>query len=262
MPKFCLASDVHLGFGTTTINNTENADCLILAGDVYEFANLSPKSELSYNHIDMFFQHISEQFKQVVYIAGNHEYYGFQIDRGREHINRYLESMNFGNIKFLEKDSIDIDGVMVHAATMWTSFNNGDPVAMHQARYGMNDYRYISKDADTVLTPQIAYNEHMATMEFFKNAVSDGKKCVVVSHHAPLYKCIAPDHSHDALDHAYASDLSEFIMDNPNIAAWCFGHVHGRFDFMCGETRILSNCRGYAKYERIAETFEPFFFTV
>lgn len=262
MTKFCLASDVHLAFGTTTIENTENADCLILAGDIYEFAHLTPKSELSYNSVDEFFNGIADQFKQVVYVAGNHEYYESRIDKGREHINRYLESMNIGNIKFLEKDSIDVDGIKVHGATTWTNFNNGDVQAMLTAEYGMNDYRYISKDEYTVFKPKHAFEEHIESMKFFENAVSDGQKCVIVTHHAPLYSCTDSEHASDALNHAYASNLSDFILSNPNIAAWCFGHVHSRFDFMHGNTRILANCRGYNKYEKIAQTFKPFFFDI
>ena len=262
MTKFCLASDVHLAFGSAFIDNTENADCLILAGDIYEFVNLAPKSELSYNYVDEFFQHISNQFKQVVYIAGNHEYYGYQISRGRQAINRYLESMNIGNIKFLEKDSIDINGIKVHGATTWTNFNNGDAQAMLAAEYGMNDYRYISVDDYSVFKPKHGFEDHINAMQFFDNATKDGNKCIIVSHHAPLYSCVEKHHSSETLNHAYASDLSEFILDRPNIAAWCFGHVHGRFDFKLGDTRILANCRGYSKYEKIAETFKPFFFEV
>ena len=262
MTKFCLVSDVHLGFGNYVIDNTENADCLIMAGDIYELANIFPKSELSYSMIDEFFQHVSSQFKYVVYIAGNHEYYGFRIDAAKERIETYLESMNIQNIKFLDNSSIEINDVLIHGATLWTNFNNGDQLAMMSAQYGMNDYRHISKDSNTVLTPTHAFEMHNKTMQYFEEQVSNGKKCVVVSHHAPLYKCISPDHSHPDLDHAYASDLSEFILDNPNIKAWCFGHVHERFDFMCGDTRILSNCRGYNRYEKIAQSFKPFFFEV
>ena len=262
MTKFCLVSDLHLGFGSVNIDNTENADCLIMAGDIYEFANIHPKSELSYSMIDEFFKHVSDQFKQVIYVAGNHEYYGFRIDKAKDKINDYFESMNIGNIKFINNETVKVNDINVHGATLWTNFNNGDSLAMKNAQWGMNDYRYISKNSNEVFTPQIAFDEHVKSMEFFRNAVSDKQKCVIVSHHAPLYKCISPDHSHDTLDHAYASNLSEFICDNPNIKAWCFGHVHERFDFMCCETRVLSNCRGYNRHERIAQTFKPFFFEV
>lgn len=262
MTKFCLMSDVHLAFGPLAVRNTENADCLILAGDIAEFCELHPKSELSYNKFDDFFSTVSSEFKHVVYIAGNHEYYGFTIEHGKQHINNYLESMNIGNIKFLNNDSVDIDGVMVHGATNWTNFNNGDWSAMESARLRMNDYRYIKNSDDEYLTPTIALQHHLESMNFLRSAVSDNKRCVVVTHHAPLYNCIDSGHSSGDLDHAYASDLGNFILDNNNIAAWCFGHTHGRVDFMCGNTRIMSNCRGYHRYEKISMSFEPKYFEV
>ena len=40
--KIALASDVHLEFGTTSFNNTDNADVLILSGDICVANNFHP----------------------------------------------------------------------------------------------------------------------------------------------------------------------------------------------------------------------------
>ena len=45
------------------------------------------------------------------------------------------------------------------------------------------------------------------------------------------------------------NDLSDFILDNPNISFWNHGHTHFPFDYMIGETRVLCNPRGYLPYE-------------
>ena len=55
----------------------------------------------------------------------------------------------------------------------------------------------------------------------------------------------------------YASDLSDLILDNPQIKFWTHGHIHTQFDYMIGTTRILCNPRGYAGYERRAQEFDP-----
>ena len=56
---------------------------------------------------------------------------------------------------------------------------------------------------------------------------------------------------------AYSSDLSEFILDNPEIKVWTHGHTHDNFDYMIGSTRIICNPRGYKGYEEQAEHFDP-----
>ena len=55
---------------------------------------------------------------------------------------------------------------------------------------------------------------------------------------------------------AYSSDLSEFILDRPQIKLWTHGHTHDPYDYMIGSTRIVCNPRGYIHYEEIADNFE------
>jgi len=55
---------------------------------------------------------------------------------------------------------------------------------------------------------------------------------------------------------AYSSDLSEFILDRPQIKLWTHGHTHHEFDYMIGGTRIVCNPRGYINYEVQADDFK------
>jgi hypothetical protein len=54
----------------------------------------------------------------------------------------------------------------------------------------------------------------------------------------------------------YSSDLSEFIMDHPQIKLWTHGHTHEEFDYMIGSTRIVCNPRGYDGHENRADEFK------
>ena len=54
----------------------------------------------------------------------------------------------------------------------------------------------------------------------------------------------------------YSSDLSEFIMDHPQIKLWTHGHTHEEFDYMMGSTRVLCNPRGYIHYEHQADVWK------
>jgi hypothetical protein len=83
---------------------------------------------------------------------------------------------------------------------------------------------------------------------------------VVVTHHAPSKASIKPRYQGDHLmNGGYSSDLSEFILDNPQIKVWTHGHTHDHFDYMIGSTRILCNPRGYAGYEERSQEFDPGF---
>jgi hypothetical protein len=55
----------------------------------------------------------------------------------------------------------------------------------------------------------------------------------------------------------YASDLTEFILDNENILFWTHGHMHDPSDYMVGQCRVICNPRGYVGYEQRTKEFDP-----
>ena len=54
----------------------------------------------------------------------------------------------------------------------------------------------------------------------------------------------------------YSSDLSEFILDHPEIVLWTHGHTHDPFDYEVGTCRVVCNPRGYYGYETSANDFK------
>lgn len=260
--KFAYCSDLHLDFGSLVIDNTEGADCLILAGDIIEFSQLVPKSDLSYNYVDEFFKNISDQFKQVIWVPGNHEYYGGSIWQGPRIAERYLDKNGFGNIKVVDNGVVYVNDIPVIGTTLWTDLGNANPVVMESVGRSMNDYVHINTkrgDVDVVLRPIDTYNMHMAAIKFLDETITD-VPCIVVSHHAPSFAC--SDYPPSMLDNAYMSNLGDFILDHPSINYWIYGHTHSRIEFDLGETKVMSNCRGYAKYEKMSKTFELKYFEV
>ena len=84
-----------------------------------------------------------------------------------------------------------------------------------------------------------------------------GEKFVVAGHHSPSKLSTHPKYQDDQLmNGAYSSDLSEFILDHPQIKLWTHGHTHHEFDYMIGSTRIACNPRGYIGYEPQADDFK------
>jgi Icc-related predicted phosphoesterase len=263
-----VVSDLHLEFSDINIKNDENCDVLILSGDIMiaqdlhdhpepvvspyaSYAQLGRHQESAQRFRD-FLKRVSFQFPHVIYIAGNHEFYhGKFIDSLRVLRD---ECSKFPNIYFMENDCKKIDNILFIGSTLWTDMNRGDPITLYTVANGMNDYRVIRHDGMgyTKLRPAHTLSRHRHSLEFISNTIKDNpsERVVVVSHMAPSELSINPKYKNDPhMNGAYYSDLSEFILDRPQIALWCHGHVHTPFDYTIGNTRIVCNPRGYEGYE-------------
>lgn len=254
-------SDLHLEFqGQNPIDtsNPEQADVLVLAGDITVAEDLKrwPRADV-YENVDSsrlsaatryreFLDAMAKNYKHVIYVAGNHEFYHGKF---RETLDILAKECieNYGNVHFLENGYVDIDDVRFVGGTMWTNCNNHDPVTMMTLQYGMNDYHTITNDERgfTKLRPVHTMERHAATVEYIRNHLAP--KTVVVTHHAPSFQSVHASYAGDgALNGGYASNLEEFIWDNPDIVYWCHGHMHHEFDYPVGEhARVVCNPRGY-----------------
>ena len=254
--KIALASDIHLEFGEISLENDKNADVLILSGDICVASKFRDKDR-------KFFRQCSERFPKVIYIMGNHEHYNGNFVLSENLLREELE--DFENIHLLEKQSIDIGDYTFVGATIWTDMNKNDPNTLWHVNRVMNDFRIIAHPDGFYerLTPEIVQEVHIDTMEYIQSVVdaNPNGKFVVVGHHAPSKQSIKPRYKGDHLTNgAYSSDLSEFILDRPQIKVWTHGHTHEVFDYMIGTTRVLCNPRGYIYYEDRADDFKLEFY--
>ena len=68
--KLALASDIHLEFGPITLDNTEGADVLVLAGDICvakHFVDGRPTyMQTLAKEYRQFFDHVCKEFPQVI----------------------------------------------------------------------------------------------------------------------------------------------------------------------------------------------------
>ena len=76
------------------------------------------------------------------------------------------------------------------------------------------------------------------------DAERDGTTAVVITHHAPTPRSIAPRFSGSALNPEFASNLERLIA-RYKPALWIPGHMHNSVDISVGETRVLTNPAGY-----------------
>lgn len=181
------------------------------------------------------------------------------------------------NLHILEKQSIEFDDVTFVCGTMWTDFNDGDPSTLMSIAYCMNDFRIVKNslakepintmEGEVLVagkfTPEYAWGEHIKFIDFLNKAIENKSKVVVVTHHGPSKKSIHPKYADDyEMNGGYVSSLEDIIEPNPQIKYWIHGHVHSKFDYTIGETRVLTNPRGYIGHEPIADTFELNYFEV
>jgi len=287
--KIALCSDLHLEFGNIDLQNTENAEVLILSGDICVASKWD-------EDIKQFFANCSERFPHVIYLMGNHEHYNGDFFKTEKILCSHLAE--FLNVYLLEKETKTINDVTFIGGTLWTDMNKEDiktlltmPGIMNDFRRVINSNRKVSqkvpiykKDAegnfvyenkdnmslavidhyehrehDAKFSPEDSVEDHKKMVEHIRS-VTEGKfdqKFVVVGHHAPSKLSTHPKYAREVImNGAYSSDLSEFILDHPQIKLWTHGHTHEEFDYMIGETRIVCNPRGYISYEERADNFK------
>lgn len=241
-----------------------------------------------------FFTRVTFQFKHVVYVLGNHEHYDGDFATTAFKLKSYLAYLP--NLHILDREVFDLEDVRFVGGTMWTDMNKRDPLTMFHIKSMMNDFRTVSNSARKVyrtvplykkgedgkyVTDEKGYyiqegtkkKEENATfspedaVEEFEKFVAFAKlmtepdtkkdKVVMVTHHTPSHQSCHPMYANDQLmNGGYHSDLTEFIMDRPNIKLWVHGHTHEDFDYMVGDTRVVCNPRGYIKYEKRASNFK------
>jgi predicted phosphodiesterase len=276
--KVALCSDLHLEFGTISLENTENADVLILSGDICIINDVRQKDDYNTfgehdksNKIHTFFQECCARFPNVIYIMGNHEYYHGDFGTSLGDLRGHLGYLH--NLHILEKESVEIGDCMFFGGSLWTDMNKADPNTLYTIKGYMNDYRIIrdsSENADgqkrlAKFTPEKSWTEHKETLRVLHESVAShpNEKWIVVGHHAPSKLSTKPQYEDDYIvNGAYSSDLSEFILNHPQIKLWTHGHTHHDFDYMVGDTRVVANPRGYIGYEHQADIFELKYFEV
>jgi predicted phosphodiesterase len=282
--KVAICSDVHLEFGQLVLENTQNAEVLVLSGDICTAIDLRVTdgilSSAKTDRYLEFFGNCSRNFPHVVYIMGNHEHYHGDYATSIGYIKDALKPWE--NIHVLDKEMWELEDHVFIGGTLWTDMNGEDEMTMNHVSRRMNDFQICENsnemvnyrvfdtkdDHETVrfktrpatLSPRHVVEDHKAMMKFIDEtcaSIPPWKTVVVCTHHAPSKGSEHPRYKHDQLmNGAYNSQLDNFILDRSNIKLWTHGHTHEDFDYMIGSTRVVCNPRGYINYEDRADRFE------
>ena len=232
-------SDLHLEF-------TENAkylmqrridavgDILILAGDITYW------SDQYFAH--PFFDKVSDKFKKVYMIPGNHEFYGgFDIS-----ILEKPVKINIRDNVYLVNNIIEtIEGVDFFFTTLWAKIK---PQNVRNVEHGVNDFHLIKYNGETLMAND--FNEFfLQSFHFLDIGLRDSnsKKKVIVTHHCPTQLANDREFWDSPINNAFVVDLYDFIYQNP-IDYWIFGHTHRNMPEVCiNGTKVVSNQLGYVR---------------
>lgn len=227
--KFELVSDLHLEMERERkVFPALGSDVLVVAGDVHVGAA----------NVYRDLVRMAKDYKDLVYVPGNHEYYGTTIAEFNAQLRMLL--VRHPNIHFLNNQFVDIKGVRFIGSTLWTNFRY-NPLAMMAAKTLISDFKQIRG-----FTPEKCAQEFYQSKEFIKYAYESfrGPK-VIVSHFLPATECIHPKFAKENLINNYFSNnLGEWISELEN-TVWVYGHSHDPMDIEIGPCRLVCNPLGY-----------------
>ncbi|WP_282036288.1 metallophosphoesterase [Saccharicrinis aurantiacus] len=173
--QYC--SDIHLEFVQNRLYLEKNpiepkGDILIMAGDITYWG------KKHFKHA--FFNYVSEQFKAVYYIPGNHEFYSGKDLRVLD--NPVYEAIR-ENVFIVNNKMIHIDDVDLICTTLWSEIPDSKTLLIEN---GVSDFHKI-KYRGKKLESKIFNHLHKESLQFIESAISSSNlnKKVIVSHHIP-----------------------------------------------------------------------------
>lgn len=209
----------------------EDTDYFVMAGDIADYKK-------TYTLVD-YLQECNPDLT-IIHINGNHEYYKSYLEKewysykNFHHLNRTMYIDDEQKIVFL-------------GCTLWTNFNNNNPIAMLDAKSGMNDYKYIRwNNGQSKLTPEHIYNLHIGDLKWLQLALTEVPKDytkIVVTHHKPYFN---QGDFLDNLSYCFCSDLiNEITQWKVKPDYWFSGHTHKSDIREIDSVKYISNQYGY-----------------
>lgn len=231
-------SDIHLEYRRATVSIPVISRNLVLAGDI--------GNPFKDNYREFLIK-CSNEYDHTFIIPGNHEYWGCNMDRTDDQMDKVVN--RFSNIYSLKNEVVEAENITFIGCTLWSRIlkepNNrrGDEhnITINNANITWNDLnRLHSNDLQWLTSVLQSY---------------DNKSTVVVTHHIPTYKMLHPyyDVPRYKNDHdRYYTDLEHLI--KPPIKAWIAGHSHCVMGTTLNGVSIRINAVGYpAENERLSD---------
>ena len=232
--KFDLGSDLHWDFNIlkNPLNPIES-DIFVIAGDI---ANGVTKAQVLLSFA-------SKQYKHVVFVAGNHEFYdGNELKDSEFKLKDFSDEKE--NVHFLtssnpywEHENTIFVGVTgwynLKNRQVWYDFSNDSHINYGE---GKNPGYMAKKDTESLLNA-------------LENFVGSTKEIVIVTHMPPMEELTHPKYKGESHNEFYYNPNMQEVIELLNLQAsnfiWCYGHTHYRLDKQINNIRFINNSRGY-----------------
>jgi predicted phosphodiesterase len=222
--KLAVASDLHLDHYTVSqqkdiLNcfDNDDSDTIILAGDL--------GNPFSDHYLDLL-NKCKEQYKYVLFIAGNHEFYQ---DRTETDVEEKLESLSWEtNTIFLQKHSWrHPSGTVISGCTLWTDISP-------------TTFAYV-RNKHSLLTYSDVVEIHQDHKQWIESVAAETD--IMVTHHLPTVKMVDPKYGNSPYNDGYASPM-EYLF-KPPLKLWICGHTHTASRKYTNGIPCMSNPLGY-----------------
>jgi len=240
MTRIHIVSDLHLDHARMAPLPLVG-DMLVLAGDTASAHYLEFMGGPVSNYL--------EAKRPIVFVAGNHEYYGHSMPHALRMMHRWARQHG---LIFLHNRAVVVAGVRLFGATAWTDYEfGGAPRRTNMLNAGrvLNDHRLIRAERGgygRLFTPEDALGAHRKSMRLLDARLGEAFQgpTVVLTHHGVHGNSVADRFKGSDINAAFVSDLTGVLAKHKPALA-IHGHVHDSFDYMLGETRVVANPRGY-----------------
>ncbi len=227
--KFRIFSDIHLDHSPWVPKpmDYDSETTLIIAGDLYTGTRTS--------EIINWLNDRAHDFKYVIFVMGNHDYWTNRFGNDNwKHIPNIISKFLEPNVFLLEKEVVELDGIKIGGATLWTDIDNYNPVVALEAHHYTNDFKFMP-----MMTPQLWMEEYANTVKWINENPVD----VLVTHYVPSSKFCHPRFKKDIGNCMFNSETIDQVTNLPKL--WVFGHTHDNYDEEVYGTKFICNPRGY-----------------
>lgn len=231
MPTIQLYSDLHLEFYARKPGKLDkflrdldatDVDVVVLAGDI-----------CAHRQFKRVLGRFAEVYPHVVYVIGNHEYYGGRPAEVHQILQEVVDAHD--NLHWLDCKTIEVAGLKFCGGTLW--YPHSEDPRIIRAKHQVADGRHILDFEPWV------FEQHERCMAALEAGASDAD--VVVTHHIPSGSCISRRFRLTGpVNHYFCHDLTTRI-EKWQPALWLFGHTHDRMWTFIGDTRVVCNPKGY-----------------